>query len=59
MESTSHLYAVDRNVYAYRCPKCGTLYHPAPMVCRKCRTRLSWLASMSDMGASTGRWDMT
>ena len=39
MESTSQLYAVDKNVYAYRCPKCGALYHPAPMVCKKCRTR--------------------
>lgn len=39
MVSTRDLYAEDRNVYAYRCPKCGALYHPAPMVCRECRNR--------------------
>ncbi|MFH1681507.1 MAG: DNA-binding protein [Candidatus Eisenbacteria bacterium] len=39
MPSTTLLYAVDKNVYAFRCPKCGALYHPAPMVCRKCRNR--------------------
>lgn len=39
MVSTSELYAVDTHVYAYRCPKCGALYHPAPMVCKACRTR--------------------
>lgn len=39
MVSTSELYAVDTRVYAYRCPKCGALYHPAPMVCKQCRTR--------------------
>jgi uncharacterized protein len=39
MVSTHELYAEDRNVYAYRCPKCGALYHPAPMVCKACRNR--------------------
>jgi uncharacterized OB-fold protein len=39
MTTTTRLYAVDRNVHAYRCPKCGALYHPAPMVCKKCRNR--------------------
>jgi uncharacterized protein len=39
MTSTTELYAVDKNVYAYRCPKCGALYHPAPMVCKTCRNR--------------------
>jgi hypothetical protein len=39
MVSTRDLYAEDRNVYAYRCPKCGVLYHPAPMVCKGCRNR--------------------
>lgn len=39
MVSTSELYAVDTHVYASRCPQCGALYHPAPMVCKKCRTR--------------------
>jgi uncharacterized protein len=37
--STTELYAVDEHVYAYRCPKCGALYHPAPMVCKACRNR--------------------
>lgn len=27
------------SVSAYKCPTCGTLYHPVPMVCRKCNTR--------------------
>lgn len=39
MVSTTELYAVDTHVYAYRCPKCGALYHPAPMVCKQCRNR--------------------
>ncbi len=26
-------------VYAYRCPECGTLDYPAPMICRKCGNR--------------------
>ena len=37
--TTTELYAVDTHVYAYRCPKCGALYHPAPMVCKSCRNR--------------------
>ena len=37
--TTTALYAVDRHVYAYRCPRCGALYHPAPMVCKSCRNR--------------------
>ena len=24
---------------SYKCPECGTLYHPVPMICRKCSTR--------------------
>jgi len=39
MYATANLYAVDKNVYAYRCPKCGALYYPAPMVCKQCRNR--------------------
>jgi uncharacterized OB-fold protein len=30
---------VEKEVYAYKCPKCGTLYHPVPMICRKCHNR--------------------
>jgi len=26
-------------VYAYKCPQCGTLYYPAPMLCKKCHNR--------------------
>jgi len=26
-------------VYAYKCPECGTLYYPAPMLCKKCNNR--------------------
>lgn len=26
-------------VFAYKCPSCGTLYYPAPMVCGKCHER--------------------
>lgn len=26
-------------VYACKCPECGTLYYPAPMICRKCSNR--------------------
>ncbi len=26
-------------VYATKCPECGTLYYPAPMLCRKCSNR--------------------
>ncbi len=39
MYEIQDLYAVDKNVYAYKCPKCEKLYYPAPMVCEKCRTR--------------------
>ena len=28
-----------QEVFAYKCPECGTLYHPVPMICRKCSTR--------------------
>ena len=30
---------VEKEVYAYKCPKCGTLYYPVPMICRKCHNR--------------------
>jgi hypothetical protein len=39
MYATLELYKIDKNVYAYRCPNCGALYHPAPMICKQCRTR--------------------
>lgn len=26
-------------VFAMKCPKCGALYHPAPMICPKCLNR--------------------
>lgn len=26
-------------VYAYKCPKCKTLYYPVPMICRHCGAR--------------------
>lgn len=29
----------EHKVYAYKCPSCKTLYHPAPMICKKCHTR--------------------
>ena len=29
----------EPQVLASKCPSCGTLYYPAPMVCRKCSTR--------------------
>lgn len=29
----------DKEVYGYKCPECGTLYHPVPMICRKCHNR--------------------
>lgn len=35
----SAYYPVEKNVYARKCPGCGTLYYPAPMVCKKCHTR--------------------
>ncbi|MCD6121128.1 MAG: DNA-binding protein [Spirochaetales bacterium] len=29
----------EPQVYAYKCPNCGKLYYPAPMICNKCSTR--------------------
>ncbi len=29
----------EPEVYAYKCPDCGTLYYPAPMICKKCGAR--------------------
>ncbi len=29
----------EPEVLAAKCPSCGTLYYPAPMVCAKCHTR--------------------
>jgi hypothetical protein len=29
----------EPRVTARKCPECGTVYHPAPMVCKKCNTR--------------------
>jgi uncharacterized OB-fold protein len=29
----------EHEVYAYKCPECGTLDYPAPMICKKCSTR--------------------
>jgi len=29
----------EPEVFAYKCPTCGTLYHPVPMVCSTCNTR--------------------
>ncbi|KPJ81350.1 MAG: hypothetical protein AMS17_19615 [Spirochaetes bacterium DG_61] len=26
-------------VYAHKCPECGTLHYPVPMICRHCSTR--------------------
>jgi uncharacterized OB-fold protein len=26
-------------VYAHKCPECGTLYYPVPMICRHCSAR--------------------
>jgi uncharacterized OB-fold protein len=26
-------------IYAYKCPKCGATYYPAPMLCAKCSNR--------------------
>jgi uncharacterized OB-fold protein len=26
-------------VYAYKCPECGTLHYPAPMICTHCSNR--------------------
>ena len=33
------MYEVDRNVYAYECPKCGTLHYPAVARCKQCGSR--------------------
>jgi len=30
---------VEKEVFAYACPQCGTLYYPVPMICRKCHNR--------------------
>ncbi len=29
----------EPEVYAYKCPDCGTLYYPVPMICKKCSAR--------------------
>ena len=29
----------EKEVFAYKCPQCGTLYYPVPMICRKCHNR--------------------
>ena len=29
----------EPKISAYRCKQCGTLYYPAPMVCKKCNCR--------------------
>jgi len=35
-----NMYKPKKNeVYAYKCPECGTLDYPAPMICRKCGAR--------------------
>jgi uncharacterized OB-fold protein len=26
-------------VFAYKCPECGTLHYPAPMICKDCHAR--------------------
>lgn len=26
-------------IYAYKCPSCGTAYYPVPMICGKCSSR--------------------
>jgi len=47
MVSTHELYAEDRNVYAYRCPKCGRSTTPldgvqgVPQSARPLRSRVS------------------
>ncbi|RKY02018.1 MAG: DNA-binding protein [Spirochaetes bacterium] len=32
-------YPREKDVFARKCPGCGTLYYPAPMVCKKCHSR--------------------
>jgi uncharacterized OB-fold protein len=33
-------YKVEKpEVYAHKCPECGTLYYPVPMLCRDCSAR--------------------
>ncbi len=29
----------EAKVFAYKCPECGKLHYPAPMICEKCSTR--------------------
>jgi len=29
----------EPGIDAYKCPKCGSLYYPAPMICAKCSNR--------------------
>lgn len=29
----------EPEVYAYKCPQCGRLYYPAPMICKNCGER--------------------
>jgi hypothetical protein len=29
----------EPKVYAYKCPECGTLHYPAPMICKNCSAR--------------------
>jgi uncharacterized OB-fold protein len=29
----------EAQVYAYKCPECGTLHYPAPMICKDCHAR--------------------
>ena len=29
----------EPEVYAYKCPECGTLDYPAPMICKNCSAR--------------------
>ncbi len=29
----------EPKIKAYKCEKCGTLYYPAPMICRECHSR--------------------
>jgi uncharacterized OB-fold protein len=34
------LYRIEKpEVYARKCPECGTLYYPVPMICRHCAAR--------------------
>ena len=38
-------------VFAYKCPECGTLYHPVPMICGKCHNR------RDPSGVIFSKWD--